>query len=95
MHNRLDGGAGFLLDVQANLLSGFNTRLVVPLLLEHDAPKPAVRLNPVFEVAGERVVMVTQFAAAVHMSELGTTVATLHDRHERVTAALNLLITGV
>lgn len=38
--------------------------------------------------------MVTQFAAAVHVSELGTAIATLHDRHEMVMAALDLLITG-
>lgn len=95
VHSRLGGEAGFLLDVQANLLSGLNTRLVVPLLLEGDAPKPAGRLNPIFDIAGERVVMVTQFASAVHVSELGTAVATLHDRHETVMAALDLLVTGV
>jgi toxin CcdB len=95
VHARRDGGAGFLLDVQAELLSGLNTRLVVPLIFERDAPTPAARLNPVFEIAGERLVMVTQFAAAVHVNELGMTLSTLHDKHEIVTAALNLLIIGV
>ncbi len=95
VHARRDGGAGYLLDVQAELLSSLNTRLVVPLLFERDAPTAAARLNPVFEIAGERVVMVTQFAAAVRVSELGAAVSTLRDRHEMVTAALDLLITGV
>ncbi|WP_442680181.1 CcdB family protein [Sphingomonas sp. ASY06-1R] len=95
VHARLDGGAGYLLDVQADLLSGLNTRLVVPLLPLDQAPAPAARLNPVFDIAGRPHVMVTQFAAAVHIRELGERVAVLSDAHEIVTAALDLLITGV
>jgi toxin CcdB len=95
VHVRRDGGSGYLLDVQADLLSGLNTRLVVPLLPEDQAPKPAARLNPMFEFAAGRVVMVTQFAAAVHVRDLGDRLASLDGEHERVTAALDLLITGV
>jgi toxin CcdB len=95
VHARHDGGVGYLLDVQADLLSGLNTRLVVPLLPEAHAPAPAARLNPLVDIAGERYVVVTQFAAAIHARELGERVATLADRHETITAALDLLITGV
>lgn len=42
---RRNGGMGYLLDVRADLLSGLNTRLVVPLLPEVHAPAPAARLN--------------------------------------------------
>lgn len=94
VHARRDGAPGFLLDVQADLLSRLKSRLVVPLLPEGDAPKPAARLNPVFEIAGEPVVMVTQFAAAIPAAEAGPAVATLRDRHEAVMAALDLLLTG-
>lgn len=45
-------GEGFLLDVQANMMSHLNTRIVVPLMLDADAPKPAKGLNP-----GSRSVM--------------------------------------
>ena len=45
-----EGGAGYLLDVQSDLLSGLNTRVVVPLLPKSSAPSPAQRLNPVFRV---------------------------------------------
>jgi toxin CcdB len=41
-------GPGFLIDCQADLLSGLNTRFVAPLLPEAHAPMPAARLNPVF-----------------------------------------------
>ena len=45
-------GPGCLMDLQADLLDGLNTRVVVPLLPPDLAPKPALRLNPVFEVDG-------------------------------------------
>ena len=95
VHARRDGGPGYLLDVQADLLSGLNTRLVLPLLPWRDAPTPAARLNPVVEVAGESFVVVAQFAAAVHLRELGERIATLANQHETITGALDLLITGV
>lgn len=34
-------GTGYVLDVQADVNSDFNTRVVVPLLPVHIAPKPA------------------------------------------------------
>jgi toxin CcdB len=43
-----EGEVGYLLDVQSDLLSGLNTRVVVPLLPKSSAPSPAQRLNPVF-----------------------------------------------
>ncbi len=46
------GGQGLLLDVQADLLEHLNTRVVVPLLPMDLTPKPARRLNPVFEING-------------------------------------------
>jgi toxin CcdB len=43
---------GYLLDVQTDLLDGLNTRVVVPLLPKEQAPTPAQRLNPTFEIEG-------------------------------------------
>lgn len=57
-------GSGYVLDVQADVLEGLNTRIVVPLLPVSQAPVPAKRLNPVFEIGSEPHVMVTQFMAA-------------------------------
>ncbi|WP_438887671.1 CcdB family protein, partial [Bacillus cereus group sp. BC232] len=45
-----EGGGGYLLDVQSDLLGGLNTRVVVPLLPQSSAPPPAQRLNPVFSI---------------------------------------------
>lgn len=88
-------GPGFVLDCQADLLRGLNTRFVVPLLPEGEAPRPAARLNPSFSIDGERVVMVTQFAAAISVHELGERVASLDERSDEILNALDLLISGV
>lgn len=63
-------GAGWLLDVHADLLRDLNTRVVVPLMPEGAAPLPAARLNPVFTLEGEGCVMVTQFLSAVPAAPL-------------------------
>lgn len=87
-------GPGFLLDVQANLLDHLNTRVVVPLLPLDSAPLPAKTLNPVFEVEGEPVSMVTQFLAAVPVQLLRSSVSSLEGRRLEITAALDLLLQG-
>ncbi len=88
-------GPGYLLDVQANLLSHLNTRMVVPLLPAGEAPRPAHTLNPVIELEGVRHVMVTQFMAAVPLRVLQAPVADLQDRAPELIAALNCLFQGV
>ena len=93
VHARL-GGSGFLLDCQADLLSDFNTRFVVPLLPRDEAPTPAARLNPVFDIQGRQVVMVTQFASAVAMKEFGEHVGSLLAEQNAIGNALDMLISG-
>ncbi|MDP5278439.1 CcdB family protein [Sphingomonas sp. DG1-23] len=84
-----------LLDCQADLLSTLNTRFVVPLLPRSSAPPPAERLNPIFTVAGEEVVMFTQFAAAVRTREFGKCVRSLSEQRYAILNALDLLISGI
>jgi toxin CcdB len=88
------GGGGYLLDVQADLISGLNTRLVVPLLPAGIAPASAERLNPVFDVQGERVSMATQFRAAVPLAELGAPVANLDQQSDTIFAAIDFVHHG-
>jgi toxin CcdB len=91
---RRGDGPGYLLDCQADLLDGLNTRLVVPLLPPEDAPKPAARLNPLLEIEGRAVVMVTQFAAAVLVRELGEQAGSLLEEQDAIGLALDMLISG-
>jgi toxin CcdB len=87
-------GAGYLLDVQADLLSHLNPRVVVPLLPLDLAPRPATTLNPVFEIEGIPCSMVTQFLAAVPVQILKTRVTSLDPQRNNITTALNLLFQG-
>ena len=87
-------GDGFLLDVQTDLLSDLNTRVVVPLLPKTSSPKPATRLNPTFEVDGKDFIMVTQFLAAVPTSILKNSDKKLDAEFEKITVAIDMLIQG-
>lgn len=89
-----EGGAGYLLDVQTDLLSGLNTRVVVPLLPKSSASFPAQRLNPVFNIEGQELVMVTQYMAAVPESELRSGVGSLAEQQDEISAALDMLFLG-
>lgn len=94
VYARPNGAAGYVLDVQADVLSGLNTRIVVPLLRVADAPIPAKRLNPVFEIGTEPYVMATQFMAAIPRALLRNPVTTLDDRDSEIMAALDLVLVG-
>jgi toxin CcdB len=85
---------GYLLDLQADLLSGLNTRVVAPLMPPAEAPLPARRLNPTFEIGGERFVMVTQFMAAVPSAELRRSVASLAHERDAIMNALDMIFSG-
>ena len=88
------GGAGYLLDVQSDLLSGLNSRVVVPLLPKSSAPSPAQRLNPVLSVEGQVMVMATQYMAAVPERELRSRVGSLAKEQDEISAALDMLFLG-
>ena len=87
-------GAGYLLDVQADLLKHLNTRAVVPLLPAAAAPQAAAMLNPVFQIEGTAVVMVTQFMAAVPAALLKTPIMSLERSRNEITTALDFLFQG-
>ena len=88
------GRPGLLLDCQANVLDLLDTRLVVPLLPPDLAPKPAGRLNPLFEIEGRPYVMATQFAAAVPVRELGDRIASLIHHDTAIGGAIDMLLSG-
>lgn len=87
-------GAGYLLLVQSAILDNLNTRVVVPLLPQAQAPLPARTLNPVVDIGTDSVVMVTQFMAAVPCSILKHPLTTLESRRDDIVAAIDLLMQG-
>lgn len=88
------GGSGYVLDIQADVLDQLNTRIVVPLLPLSDAPSPAKRLNPVFDIGSVPHVMVTQFMAAIPLALLRNPVASLRDRDSDIMSALDMVFVG-
>lgn len=87
-------GEGYLLDVQADLLNHLNTRVVVPLLPVAAAPQAAAMLNPLFQIDGVAVVMVTQFTAAVPATLLKAPILSLERQRNEITTALDFLFQG-
>lgn len=89
VHRLADGQ--FVLDCQSNFLSEIATRFVVPLVSRAQAPPPNSRLNPAFDVAGEELMMLTQFAGAIRTAELRHHVTSLQHEDLRIIAAIDVL----
>ncbi len=83
-----------MLDCQADILHGLDTRLTVPLFPYDEAPLPAGRLNPIFVIDGARFVMMTQYASAIRRTHIGVVVVNLADEHDAIMGALDMLLTG-
>lgn len=92
-HDVYRGAGAYLLDCQSDYLRGLDTRFVVPLLPEGEVPK-VHRLNPVFSVRGERVVMATQLGSSVPTRQLRDPIASLADQHDVIVDAFDTLLTG-
>jgi toxin CcdB len=89
---RVEGS--YLLDVQADLLDNFKTRVVVPLLPVAMAPPPMRKLHPIFEINARKLVMATHLIATVPASELGESRLNLTRHRDDITAALDMLFQG-
>lgn len=81
----------YLLDVQNEHLARIATRVVVPLRFAHQFDQPAQDLNPVFEIAGNDVVLDTAALAAFPASELKKPVVSLKPQASTVVGALDIL----
>ena len=84
----------YLLDVQADLLCGLATRVVVPLVTVSAMGKAAKHLNPQFKIKRTLVVMSTAELAGVNLPLLGDKVVSLKDHRNEIIAALDFLFTG-
>lgn len=87
-------GNGFLVDVQADLISHLNSRLVIPLVRSNIAPTPIKVLNPIFQIEDAAYLMLTQQMAAVSVQILRKPVLNVNHRRDEVVAAIDLLLQG-
>ncbi len=85
----------YLLDVQNDLLSDLDTRLVVPLSPASEVRRRVQPLMPVLEIDEERLVMLTPLLAGVPRSELGSPVALVEQHRFEIIAAIDFLLTGI
>ena len=88
------GGAGFLLDVQTDLLHGFTTRVVIPVLPADSIPTAIGALTPAVEVGGRRHLIATQLLSAVPAAMLKVPVGNLSRHADAITRALDMLFQG-
>ena len=87
-------GGILVLDVQADLLGNLGTRVVVPLLPKPGTPTPLRDLNPIFDVAGNQYIMVTQAIASVPLKSLHTLITSLSEHQDVITRSLDMLFSG-
>ena len=87
---RLSDGS-LVIDCQSDLIYGYDTRLVVPLIEPEGETVTMPRLHPRFVVGGEEFVMVTQFATAIRNQELRVKVDTLESQRDRIIGAIDVL----
>jgi toxin CcdB len=87
-------GEGYLLDVQADILVYLRSRVVVPLQPKAVAHIPMARLNPVIEVDGSEMVMMTHFLSAVPTSILQAPLANLEPQRDVILDAMDFLQQG-
>lgn len=85
---------GLVVDVQTDLLSGLETRMVMPLLPVGTAPVPATRLNPVIEFKGARYALQPQFMSAVARRHLSKPLGSLNKDYDRIVASLEMIFNG-
>jgi|SRR3954463_8334589 len=86
----------FLLDVQHDLLSDLETRVVIPLRpVSAIQGKPLRPLMPVLEIEGERFVLLTPQMAGIPKSELGAQVTRIEHYRSEIIAAIDFLVTGI
>jgi toxin CcdB len=88
------GAAGYIVDVQSDFLAEMKTRMVIPLLPEERHGRLLKDLHPVFEIGGERLVLVTHELASIQKRQLKHPVTTLAQHRDEITHALDILFTG-
>ncbi len=85
----------FLLDIQAELLSALETRVVVPLYLKGSSSiNPISRLTPVVSFQNKTLIAMVPELAGIAKRNLGTQVGELSSHRSEMIAALDLLFTG-
>ena len=83
--------------VQSSLFDGYRRRVVVPLVLRSTLPAGAklagTRMNPVFKIQGQSLVLHPLDMVSVSNEQLGPCVGSLADQGQVIADALDELLT--
>lgn len=89
----------FVVDVQSDILSNFDTRVVIPLqsadFIRNENMEIISKLNPILTVCDSEVILATQQMTAVHIRELGKKVDSLESKRLEIVSALDVLTSGI
>ena len=84
-----------VVDCQSGLLRHLPTRFVIPFFELGMELEPSGRLNPVFDIGGRSMLLGTQFALSIPLTELQQSSGNLEQHAYEITGALDMLIGGV
>ena len=90
------GAVPFLVDLQSDLLSELDTRLVAPLVSSGiDAHRMPKRLCPAFKVAGKTFILMPHEAGPVDRRVLKRRVESLRAEADRISSAVDAVMAGI
>lgn len=81
----------YLLDIQNDILSSLNTRVVIPLSIDSTSLKG---LTKEFIVENKKVYLMTSQMGTVYKNELTVKVTSLEDKKEEIKNSIDFLIYG-
>ena len=86
----------YILDVKTDLLSGLNTRVVIPLRKrgQYQHLSSTLDLMPCFVIQGKHFILDTPRMAAVPMKHLKKEIGTLKDQQHLIITAIDRLFHG-
>ena len=85
----------FLLDLQHDMLSTLNTRVVAPLTSLDMVSVPMKTVKPFISVGGREYVLLSHLLAGVPVLALGQAVGSASNQRNDIIAALDMLFTGI
>jgi len=83
-----------LIDVQADLFSEIASRIVIPLQRVADVRRPLKHLNPIIELNGEQLVVMTQDLFNTPTAGLGERVGSVQSQRDQLIRAIDFIILG-
>lgn len=84
-----------VLDLQANILSDLETRIVIPLYPVNDFKQEIQEtFRPVLVIENKRYILMTTSLATILVKNLGTQIANIGDEHYKIMNAVDFLFQG-